>query len=222
MSGTRLSRPPSDVLRAAIVTLTLATAYIHLSLGGLLFTLNAIGYVVGAAAMVLPIDLAARYRWLIRMGLAGYAATTIVGWLIQPAFYSTAYLAKAIELVLIALLVIDFARHDGNPIERLRHEIRSMLARVERPRGPRPLRIRAGLTAESGPVTPVAVAEASTQRMTVLVSNEMHFSPSTLVVKAGAPVELTLRNLRPGTYRLICSVQAHADAGAHVTLRAEP
>jgi hypothetical protein len=136
MSQTRSGRPLSDadiVLRVAIVALTLATAYIHLTLGGLLFTLNAIGYLVGAAAMAIPIAIAVRHRWLVRIGLAGYAATTIVGWAIDPIFYPTAYLAKAIELALIALLAVDFIRRDGNPIDRIRHEIRSLLAR---PRGP--------------------------------------------------------------------------------------
>lgn len=136
MSQTRLSRPLSDadiVLRVAIVALTLATAYIHLTLGGLLFTLNGIGYLVGATAMVAPIAIAVRYRWLVRIGLAAYAAATIVGWVIDPVFYSTAYVAKAIEFALIALLAIDFVRRDGNPIERIRREIRSLLAR---PQGP--------------------------------------------------------------------------------------
>ena len=136
MSETRYSRPLSDadiVLRAAIVALTLATAYIHSTLGGLLFTLNAIGYVVGAAAMVVPLAIAVRYRWLVRIGLAGYAATTIAGWVIDPIFYPTAYLAKAIELVLIALLAVDFARRDGNPIERIRQLLRTGIGR---PRGP--------------------------------------------------------------------------------------
>jgi hypothetical protein len=135
MSETRFSRPLSDadiVLRVAIVALTLATAYIHMTLGGLLFTLNAIGYVVGAAAMVVPIAIAVHYRWLVRIGLAGYAATTIMGWVIDPIFYPTAYLAKAIEVALIALLAIDFARRDGNPIDRIRNEIRSLA----RPHGP--------------------------------------------------------------------------------------
>lgn len=136
MSETRLKRPLSDadiVLRVAIVALTLATAYIHLTLGGTLFTLNAIGYLFGAVAMVIPVEIAVRYRWLIRIGLAAYAATTIAGWLIDPIYYPTAYLAKAIEVVLIALLAIDSARRDGNPIERIRHEIRSLRAR---PHGP--------------------------------------------------------------------------------------
>jgi hypothetical protein len=132
MSETRFIRPLSGadiVLRAATVALTLATAYIHSTLGGLLFTLNAIGYVLGAAALIVPISIAVRYRWLVRMGLAAYAATSIAAWLIQPTYYSTAYLAKAIELALIAVLAIDFIRRDGNPIDRIRHEIRSLQAR---------------------------------------------------------------------------------------------
>jgi hypothetical protein len=116
--------------------LTLSTAYIHLTLGGLLFTLNAIGYTTGAIALVAPIATAVRYRWLVRIGLAGYAATTITAWLIQPVYYPTAYLAKAIEIALIVLLTVDFARRDGNPIERIRHEIESLLARPHRPAGP--------------------------------------------------------------------------------------
>jgi hypothetical protein len=136
MTESRLSRPLSDadiVLRLAIVGMTLGTAYIHLTLGGLLFTLNAIGYLVGAVAMVIPLAIAVRFRWLIRIGLAGYAATTIVGWVIDPVFYSTAYLAKGIEITLIALLAIDFARRDGNPIQVIRDELRTLLAR---PHGP--------------------------------------------------------------------------------------
>ena len=116
MSETRFSRPLTDadiLLRGVIVALTLATAWIHLTLGGLLFTLNAIGYGVGAAALVVPIPIAVRNRWLIRIGLAGYAATSIAAWIAQPTWFVTAYIAKAIELALITALAIDFIRRDG-------------------------------------------------------------------------------------------------------------
>jgi hypothetical protein len=103
-------------LRLGIVMLALATAYIHSTLGGLLFTLNAIGYTLGAAAMGAPLEIARRYRWLVRIGLAGYAAVTIAAWAVQGPFYSTAYVAKAIEVALIALLAVDFARSGGLPI----------------------------------------------------------------------------------------------------------
>lgn len=110
------------------MALALSTAYIHLTLGGLRFTLNASGYVVLALAMIAPIGIAVRYRWLIRLALAGYAATTIVLWAIEGPYYSTAYVAKGIELALIALLAIDIGRRDGNPVERLRREVRTLMA----------------------------------------------------------------------------------------------
>ncbi len=115
-------------IRLAIVGLVLGTAYIHSTLGGLLFTLNATGYLVAAVAMVIPLALASRFRWFIRLGLMGYAAATILGWALQGPYYSTAYLAKAIEVALIALLAIDFVRFDGNPIQVVRREIASGVA----------------------------------------------------------------------------------------------
>lgn len=115
-------------IRVAIVALVLATAYIHSTLGGLLFTLNAAGYVVAAIAMIAPIALAGRFRWVVRAGLIAYALTTIVGWAIQGPYYSTAYLAKAIEVALIALVAVDFVRFDGNPITVVRREFASGMA----------------------------------------------------------------------------------------------
>jgi hypothetical protein len=120
----RSSLRPADVLiRLAIVGLTLGTAYIHSTLGGLLFTLNAAGYLVAAIAIVVPLGLAIRYRWFIRLGLMGYAATAIVAWAVQGPYYSTAYIAKAIEVALITLLAIDFTRMDGNPVTVVKSEL---------------------------------------------------------------------------------------------------
>jgi hypothetical protein len=110
-------------LRVAIVALTLGTAYIHSTLGGLLFTMNALGYLVAAAAMIVPLAFAIRFRWVVRLGLMGYAATAIVAWALQGPYYSTAYLAKAIELTLIVVLAIDFLRADGNPVKVVRREL---------------------------------------------------------------------------------------------------
>src|SRR3954447_9783093 len=117
-------------LRFGIVALTLGTAYIHSTLGGLLFTLNATGYVVAAIAMIAPISLAIRFRWVVRLGLMGYAATAIAMWAIQGPYYSTAYVAKGIEVALITLLVIDFLRADGNPVTVVRRELAAGLAWV--------------------------------------------------------------------------------------------
>lgn len=115
------------LVRVAIVGLTLGTAYIHSTLGGLLFTLNALGYVVAAVAMIAPLAIASRFRWVIRAGLMGYAATTIVAWAIQGPYFSTAYIAKAIELALIVLLAVDFFRFDGGPVAVVRRELKSGL-----------------------------------------------------------------------------------------------
>ena len=133
MSSLSAARPFTFVdaaIRLGIVALTLGTAYIHSTLGGLLFTLNAAGYVVAAVAMVVPLALASRFRWFIRIGLMGYAFTAIVAWAIMGPYYSTAFVAKGIEIALIALLAVDFARFDGNPIRVIRSEIATGMAFV--------------------------------------------------------------------------------------------
>ena len=131
-SADRALGPVDIALRVAIVGLTLATAYIHSTLGGLLFTLNALGYVVAAVAIVIPLGLAIRFRWVVRLGLMAYAATTIVGWAIQGPYYSTAFIAKGIEVALIVLLAVDFARMDGNPINVIKGELAGLSARLSR------------------------------------------------------------------------------------------
>jgi hypothetical protein len=123
-------RASDVVVRAAIVGLALATGYIHSTLGGLLFTLNAIGYATAAVAMVIPLALAVRFRWVVRLGLIGYALTTIIGWAIQGPYFQTAYIAKAIEVALIVLVAVDFARMDGNPIAVIKRELASFAALV--------------------------------------------------------------------------------------------
>ena len=122
-------------VRAAIVALTVATGYIHLTLGGLLFTLNALGYFVAAVAMIVPLALAVRFRWIVRVGLIGYAATAIVAWAVMGPYFSTAYVAKAIEVALIVLLVVDFARHDGNPVAVARRELAAFVSLITRRSG---------------------------------------------------------------------------------------
>jgi hypothetical protein len=131
MFSSRTALRPADVaVRAAIVALALATGYIHLTLGGLLFTLNATGYAVAAVAMIVPLTLAVRFRPIIRIGLVGYAATAILMWAIQGPYYSTAYAAKAIEVALIVILAIDFVRHDGRPVAVIRREVAAFLTVV--------------------------------------------------------------------------------------------
>ena len=129
------SRATGALLTVAIVGLTLSTAYIHSTLGGLLFTLNAVGYVVAAVAIVVgaaaPHPLIDRFSWLPRIGLMGYAMVTIVGWAIQGPYYSTAYIAKAIEVGLITLLVVDSFRVYGSPMAMVRAAFASVFGSRE-------------------------------------------------------------------------------------------
>jgi hypothetical protein len=124
MNTLQPASPAGVALRAAIVGLAIATGWIHFTLGSPLFTLNAVGYVVAAVAMVAPIALAVRFRWFIRLGLIGYAATAIVAWFVMGPRYDVAYLAKAIEVGLIALLALEVRAYDGNPIRRIRQAVR--------------------------------------------------------------------------------------------------
>lgn len=102
-------------LIGAAVVLTLSTAYIHSTLGGLLFTMNAIGYTVAAIALVVPLGPLGQFRWLVRIGLLGFVLATIGGWIMFGARIDIAYVDKAIEVVLVALLVVMIYRFDGGP-----------------------------------------------------------------------------------------------------------
>jgi hypothetical protein len=102
-------------VRVAIVALTLATAAIHASLGGMLFTLNAIGYAGLAVAMILPGPFG-RIRWLTRLALIAFTLVTIGGWVAFGARFSLAYLDKAIEVALVFATGFDLWHADGSPI----------------------------------------------------------------------------------------------------------
>ena len=120
MDALRPSTSAGALIRVAIVGLTVATGWIHLNLGGLLFALNGLGYFVAAVAMVAPLAIAVRFRWLIRLGLIGYAATAIVAWYLTGPRYDVAYIAKGIEVALIGLLAVEVRAYDGNPLHRIR------------------------------------------------------------------------------------------------------
>jgi len=124
------TRTAGFVLTAAIVGLTLATGYIHFGLGGLLFTLNALGYaglagliVVGAAA---PMPIVKRFSWFPRVALIGYAAMTIAGYLVMGPYFTLGWIAKGIEVTLIALLVVDVIRVYGSPKGLVRSALESV------------------------------------------------------------------------------------------------
>jgi hypothetical protein len=121
-------------LTAAIVELTLTTAYIHLSLGGVVFTLNAAGYVALAVAMAVGglglHPLIARFSWLPRIGLAGYTALTIGGYLAIGPYFGLGWIAKAIEIAILTLLVADAVRVYGSPFGLIRTALASLSSRT--------------------------------------------------------------------------------------------
>jgi energy-converting hydrogenase Eha subunit H len=104
-------RAASLVLTLVIVELTLTTAWIHFSLGGTLFTLNAIGYVGLAAAVAVsaawPIGLIGRLAWLPRLGLALYTLATMGAYLVIGPYFALGWIAKAIEVAILTLLAAE-------------------------------------------------------------------------------------------------------------------
>lgn len=124
------SRTAGAVLTVAIVSLTLATAYIHSTLGGLLFTLNALGY-VGLATMIVigaasPATIVKRFSWFPRLALMGYTALTIAGYLVMGPYFTLGFIAKGIEVALITLVVVDILRVYGSPVGFVRSALESV------------------------------------------------------------------------------------------------
>ena len=102
------SRPAYEpFLLVAIVGLTLATGYVHYTVGGTMLLLNAAGYATLAAVTVITALFLHRFLPLLLVALAAYAVVTIVGWLIMGPYYDVAYLAKAIEIILIVAIIIE-------------------------------------------------------------------------------------------------------------------
>ena len=118
-SRTLSSRAVGLALTAGIVELTLTTAYIHFSLGGLLFMLNAAGYAALATAIVVGAAVRqpflARLSWLPRLGLAGWTATTIGAYLVTGPYFDLGWITKAIEVAILTLLAADVVRVYGSP-----------------------------------------------------------------------------------------------------------
>ena len=119
MQPTLPDNRPMGIVVIAIVELTLTTAFIHLTLGGLLFTLNAVGYAALALAMVVIATVShpfvRRFSWLPRVGLAMYTLATIAGYLVMGPYFSLGWVAKAIEVAILTLLVADLHRAYGSP-----------------------------------------------------------------------------------------------------------
>ena len=125
------NRPGNLALLAVIVALTLTTAYIHSTLGGLLFTLNAIGYATLAALLIVTSAISSpfvhRFRWAPRVALAGYTLATIGGYLVIGPYFLLGWTAKVIEVgLLIGLAVL--VRRDHGGVRRLVAEARASVS----------------------------------------------------------------------------------------------
>ncbi len=124
------SRTGGLAVTTVIVGLALATGYIHLGLGGLLFTLNGLGYIGLAGLIVIgaatPMPIVQRFSWFPRVALAGYAATTIAGYLVMGPYFTLGFIAKGIEVALIAALAVDLVRVYGSPMGLVRAALGSV------------------------------------------------------------------------------------------------
>jgi hypothetical protein len=111
----RPNEEPIQMIKAIIIVFTLVTAAIHLSFflpdpgGGLIYGLNALGYMGLLALLYLPIPFLAPYRRWVRWLLMGFTALTIVAYLIFGVInhewtFPLGPIDKLIEVVLIGLL----------------------------------------------------------------------------------------------------------------------
>jgi hypothetical protein len=107
------------VLALVIIELTGATANIHFNLGGPLFTLNGVGYVVlaiaYAVAALVPFAVVRRVAWIPRLGLAAYALTTIGAYLAMGPYFALGWVAKGIESAIVGLLIAEMLIVYGSP-----------------------------------------------------------------------------------------------------------
>lgn len=103
------AQPRLGMVQIGVIILTVATAIIHFALAfDWLFVANGVGYLVLVAALYAPVSALRPYRNVARWGLMLFTAVTVVAWLLIGVRSAVAYLDKAIELLLIVLLYIDW------------------------------------------------------------------------------------------------------------------
>ena len=123
MQSTRASTN-FGLVQAGIVLTTLITVFIHwwinLSIGGYLFILNGLGYLVLLAALFipkstlrrfLPVKQAERFRPFMRYVMIAYTMLTILLWAAIGTRSTRAYVDKLAEALLVVLLWFDRSRN---------------------------------------------------------------------------------------------------------------
>lgn len=102
-----------NYLRIGISLLTLATAFIHFTLlfPDPLFIINGLGYLVLLVLYIIPMEITEKYHNLIRWIFIAYTLLTIIAWVAigdkSPGSGALGYVTKAIEIILVILLLLD-------------------------------------------------------------------------------------------------------------------
>ena len=119
----QLNPTPRILLTGVILELTLATAIVHLNLGGTLFLLNGIGYLaLGAIYLASTAWPAARRHALLpKAALAAFASVTIAAYLVTGPYFTLGWVTKGIEIAIVTLVAADLligadaSRTSGRP-----------------------------------------------------------------------------------------------------------
>jgi hypothetical protein len=135
MTATFAGRRPAGLLvTTVIVELTALTAWIHIGLGGTLFTLNGLGYAALGIAYVVaattPMPALQRLAWLPRMGLAAYALVTIGAYVVIGPYFALGWVTKGVELAIVGLVLAELLDAYGSP----RRLVEAAVASVSPPR----------------------------------------------------------------------------------------
>lgn len=179
------------VLTLVIVELSLATAYIHLGLGGELFTVNGVGYLglatAYAATVAVPIAILQRFAWLARLGLAGYTLVTIGAYLVVGPHFTLGWITKGIEVAIVGLLLVDMLGAYGS--------VRGLLRAASERTGLIAAIALAGIVAACGASAagsnpPIEQTDADV----TITSRDLAFDQTSLTIDARTPTTLRLVN----------------------------
>jgi hypothetical protein len=101
------------IIQIGVICLTIATAAIHLYLGGPLFLVNGLVYLALLAMLYMPA--LRRFRAITRIGLIAFTVITIVFWVLYTRFAPDpiGYADKLIEVLLVGMLVLEMRQESA-------------------------------------------------------------------------------------------------------------